>query len=305
MMSLLCVEGNIPLAGKVQDGNSADTQLNNEELERLSSLIKATGQERKDFLYIADCKLVTKANLELMGNDPFITRLPASYNVHTEAVDAALKADTWETIGTLNQTTTSSNRPAAEYKVNEQTIELYGKKYRAIVVHSSNHDKQQTKRIEREIQKAETKIIAACKQSHKQVYQCHEDAKERLKKFKQDFQGGLWEVRGEIEEIKAYGPGRPPAEGPKKVKSISYRLKLQHHQNARRISKYKERAGCFVLLTNTCNESKSEGKGYSAQDCLTNYKGQYRVERNFLFLKEPLTWIHTPSAHRFGRLREA
>ena len=54
-----------------------------------------------------------------MGNDPFITRLPASYNAHSEAVDAALKADKWETIGTLNQTTTSSNRPAAEYKINE------------------------------------------------------------------------------------------------------------------------------------------------------------------------------------------
>ena len=73
MMSLLCVEGNIPLAGKVQDGNAADTQLNNEELERLSRLIKATGRERKDFLFIADCKFVTKVNLKLMGNDPFIT----------------------------------------------------------------------------------------------------------------------------------------------------------------------------------------------------------------------------------------
>ena len=288
MMSLLCVEGNIPLAGKVQDGNAADTQLNNEELERLSSLIKATGQERKDFLYIADCKLVTKANLELMGNDPFITRLPASYKAHAEAVDAALKADTWETIGTLNQTTTSSNRPAADYKVNEQTIELYGKKYRAIVVHSSNHDKQRTKRIEREIGEAEAKIIATCKQGQKDLYQCQDDAKESLKKLKQNFQGGLWEVTGEIEEIKAYGPGRPPAKGPKKVKSISYRLKLQRHQNTQRISKHKERAGCFVLLTNTTTDPESQEKSYSARDCLTNYKGQYGVERNFSFLKEPL-----------------
>ena len=63
MMSLLCVEGKIPLAGKVQDGNAADTQLNNEELQHLPSLIKATGQDSKDFLYIADCKLVTKTNL--------------------------------------------------------------------------------------------------------------------------------------------------------------------------------------------------------------------------------------------------
>lgn len=288
MMSLLCVEGNIPLAGKVQDGNAADTQLNNEELERLSRLIKATGRERKDFLFIADCKFVTKVNLELMGNDPFITRLPASYKAHSEAVDAALKADKWETIGTLNQTTTSSNRPAAEYKVNEQEIELYGKKYRAIVVHSSSHDKRRTKRIEREIREAAAKISAACKQGHKDRYQCQDDAKESLKKLKQDYQGGLWEVTGEIEEIKVYGPRRPPANGPKKVKSISYRLKLQRHQNTQRISKNKERAGCFALLTNTTTDPESQEKSYSARDCLANYKGQYGVERNFSFLKVPL-----------------
>ena len=96
------------------------------------------------------------------------------------------------------------------------------------------------------------------------------------------------EVTGEIEEIKVYGPGRAPVEGPKKVKSISYRLKLQHHQNTQRISKSKERAGCFVLLKNKTNDPESKEKRYSAKDCLTNDKGQYGVERNFSFLKEPL-----------------
>ncbi|MCK5923056.1 MAG: IS1634 family transposase, partial [Methylococcales bacterium] len=172
MISLLCVEGNIPLAGKVQDGNAADTKLNNEELERLTSLIKATGQDRKDFLYIADCKLVTKANLELMGTDPFITRLPASYKAHSEAVDRAIKTNEWEAIGTLNQTPSSSKRPAAEYKVAEQEIELYETKYRAIVVHSSSHDQRQTKRIERKLTAAKTKVDKACKQKRKEQFQC-------------------------------------------------------------------------------------------------------------------------------------
>jgi transposase len=93
MFSLLCVEGNIPLAGKVQDGNSADTRLNNEELQRISELIKATGTKREDFLYIADCKVVTKDNLELLASNPFVSRLPASYKVHDEAIDRALLKD--------------------------------------------------------------------------------------------------------------------------------------------------------------------------------------------------------------------
>jgi transposase len=288
MISLLCVEGNIPLAGKVQDGNAADTELNNEELERLTSLINATGQDRKDFLYIADCKLVTKSNLELMGEDPFITRLPASYKAHSEAMDRAIKANEWGAIGTLNQTPTSNNRPAAEYKVAEQEIELYGRKYRAIIVHSSSHDLRQSKRIERELKAAKTKADKACKQQSKEKYQCGSDAAQTLQKLKQKHKGKLWEVTGEIEETKTYGRGRPPAKSPKPVKSIIYQLKLELHENAELVAKRRERVGCFVLLTNTKAQIEGEGRSYSAGECLTNYKEQHGVERNFSFLKDPL-----------------
>ena len=40
MVSMLCVEGNIPLPGKVQDGNASDNKLNNEELQRISRLTR-------------------------------------------------------------------------------------------------------------------------------------------------------------------------------------------------------------------------------------------------------------------------
>jgi len=95
-------------------------------------------------------------------------------------------------------------------------------------------------------------------------------------------------VTGEIEEIKTYGRGRPPGEGPRPVKSIIYRLKLQLQENAKLVAKHRERAGCFVLLTNTKKQADDEERGYSAEKCLTNYKEQHGVERNFSFLKEPL-----------------
>jgi transposase len=290
MISLLCVEGNIPLAGNVQDGNAADTQLNNEELQRLSSLIRETGQQREDFLYVADCKLVTKANLQILGDDPFITRLPANYNAHQDAIDRALAEaeDKWQSIGPLNQTPSSAKRPAAEYKVNEQSIKLYGKSYRAIVVHSSNHDKRRCKRIDRQLKTAKGKTEKVCKASSKERYQCRADAEVALQKLEESHEDQLWLVSGEIEEITKHGQGRPPKNRPHPVVSVSYRLKLESKENTEKIAKLKERAGCFVLLTNTKGTPQETGRSYTAGEVLEEYKGQHGVERNFSIIKDPL-----------------
>ena len=140
--------------GKVEDGNAADSKLNNEQLEQVAKLIAENQLDQENFLYVADCKVVNEDNLKLLGDNPFVTRLPASYKVHGEVIDAALAAGQWEHVGTLNQTPASAKRPAAIYKVAEREIALYGRNYRAIVVHSSNHDKRRQKRIDRQLEKA-------------------------------------------------------------------------------------------------------------------------------------------------------
>jgi transposase len=290
MFSLLCVEGNIPLAGKVQDGNAADTDLNNEELERISELIKRTKTKREDFLYIADSKVVTNPNLKLLADNPFVSRLPASFKAHNEVIDLALAKNDWDEIGTLNRTPQSKNRPAAHYRISEQPIELYGRSYRAIVVHSTSKDKRRLKRIERELKEAKQEVQKACATLSKQRWQCRADAEAALSKIQQDYRGELWEVDGQVEEVHKYSKGRPPLNVPRPVKSLSYRIELACTENAPRIAEYKERAGCFVLLTNTPRPGGEScaRKTYSGRECLEAYKEQHGVERNFSFLKEPL-----------------
>ncbi|MEZ5329412.1 MAG: hypothetical protein R3F19_30555 [Verrucomicrobiales bacterium] len=48
MFSLLCVEGNIPLLGQVEDGNAVDSRLNNENLERVTRLIAENQIDREN-----------------------------------------------------------------------------------------------------------------------------------------------------------------------------------------------------------------------------------------------------------------
>ena len=307
MFSLLCVEGNIPLLGQVEDGNAADPKLNNENLERVAKLIAENQIDRDNFLYVADCKLVNEANLKLLGSNPFVTRLPASYNVHAEAVDAALKADKWEVLGPLNQTPASAKRPAAVYKIAPQPIELYGQPYRAIVVHSSNHDKRRQKRIDRQLEQAQKKAERAINIACRAIYSCEKDAQAALTKLQEAFSDELWQVSGKLESKEIYAPGRVAAGQERKVRRVDYRLNCEAKENEELTKRFRAQAGCFVLLSNapepesapaptqespspspSPSKAPSGARTWSAAQCLQAYKEQHGVESSFSFLKEPL-----------------
>ncbi|MCP3975676.1 MAG: IS1634 family transposase, partial [bacterium] len=252
MFSLLCVEGNIPLLGKVEDGNAADSRLNNETLEAVTKLIGENHIDRDNFLYVADCKLVNEANLELLGDSPFVTRLPASYKAHAQAIDTALKADDWESLGTLNETpgSTSTKRPAAIYKIAETPLELYGRSYRGIIVHSTNHDKRRQKRIDRQLDEAQKKAAGAIRAAGRNTYSCEKDAAAALDKLQGDHRDGLWQISGETEPKNIYAPGRVAAGKQRKIQRTDYRLRCEIRENQELTGRFRAQAGCFVLLSN-------------------------------------------------------
>jgi len=295
MFSLLCVEGNIPLLGKTEDGNASDGKLNNEELQKVARLIADNEIDRENFLYVADCKLVGEDNLELLGDNPFVTRLPASYKVHDETIDAALALgeEGWEEVGTLNQTPASRRRPAASYRIAEREVELYGGKYRAIVVRSSNHDKRRQKRIDRQVEKARGNALKAIKEARREVFACERDARAALEKVRKKFAGELWQVGGEIEAKNIYAPGKVAGGKERKVRRVDFRLLLEAEENAELAGRRRERAGCFVLLSNApapggAGAGPAARRTWGAAQCLAAYKEQHGVENNFSFLKEPL-----------------
>jgi hypothetical protein len=65
----------------------------------------------------------------------------------TNALGSLLANDRWIEIGPLAEEHDRPKRPIAHYRAYDGTVELYGKTYRAIVVHSSAHDKRRHKRI--------------------------------------------------------------------------------------------------------------------------------------------------------------
>jgi len=161
LVSMLCVDRNIPILGNTTDGNASDKTLNNERLTNISTCMAKHGLEPGAYVYVADSAFVTEDNLKKADARQtwFLTRLPATYNECGRIIRDAVAADDWIDIGPLAEERDRPNRPIACYRAYDGTVELYGKTYRAIVVHSSAHDKRRHKRIDRMLKQDRKQVV--------------------------------------------------------------------------------------------------------------------------------------------------
>lgn len=284
LLQTLCVDRNIPIMGGAEDGNASDKAINNKTLTGISKHMARHGLKEGAFIYIADSAMVTPDNLQAVGNNLFITRLPFTYNECGRAIKDAVALNQWEDIGTIAITKPTKNRPNAHYKVMEEEVILYEKNYRAIVVHSSAHDKRREKKLKREIEKSVKTIQEQIKPVTKVEYYCRADAETAVTEIikKESF---LHKIKAEITEKIIYERGRPNKDGSKKIKETRFVINAEIAEKLENIERKKEEAGCFVLLTNVPTEGDM---AHSALEILKNYKDQHGVERNFSFLKDPL-----------------
>jgi len=280
VLSLLCVDGNVPIVGKLEDGNASDKKINHRVLSEVSRHMNEHGVADEAFIYVADSAMVTEENLEQAGR--FITRLPATYNECERAILSAVDAERWTDVGCIAVTPASKNRPNASYRVHEETVTLYDKRYRAIVVHSSAHDKRRQKRLERELAtslKEAKAMVAALK---KKRFFCRADAEQAARELMAQTTA-YHQLEVEIVECPRYGPGRPKQGVPRTPIAIEYELSAKNTEKDQEIARRRKLAGCFVLLTNVPAQGD---EGYSAEKILRTYKDQHAIENNFGFLKD-------------------
>ncbi len=250
LISMLCVDRNVPVFGKIEDGNASDKNVNNAVLSNISKYMAAYGLGAKAFIYIADSAAITKKNLEVIGEDIlFISRLPATFKECDRAIKEAVSMDCWEDIGIIAQTEPTVKRPAAYYRAYETEVILYGKTYRAVVIHSSAHDRRRQKRIERELLKEKKALTDACKEVTKQVYFCRKDAEAAAKKLSKE-PCTYYEIKTQVEEKPIYGKGRPRKDGFQEIREMRYVVSADIAEDVVAVSTFREEAGCFVLLTN-------------------------------------------------------
>jgi transposase len=293
MTELLCIERGIPIFSQTLDGNSSDKTSNNEMLSRISSIMAQHKLGVGAFVYVADSAVVTRPNLESIGDNKLITRLPANYSECQRVIEEAVTANEWTDIGRTAETRAASSRPHATYKACESSVVLYEKPYRAIVVHSSAHDKRRKKKLEKAIA-ASAKEICAELDTIATVFHCEADARAAMVQMEK-LSRKLHSVQALIKTEEVRLRGRPALDTPPLTRT-KYIVSYEVSANALAIEKEQTLTGCFVLLTNVPKDGEN---AMSAKEILETYKGQYGVESNFGFLKDPLIvndlFLKTPS----------
>jgi transposase len=288
LVSMLCVDRNIPIIGACKDGNASDKTLNNELLGSISKHMAKHGLAPGAFVYVADAAFVTPDNLEKSADNKikFLTRLPATYKECARAIETAVSADAWIEIGTLNATDTTAKRPAAHYRGYETTVNLSGRDYRALVVHSSAHDKRRHKRIDRMLAQKRKELENTCKKINAGPFFCEADARKAADQLCKAAAGSYHRLRCRISEVAKYSRGRPSASKPRTPIGHEYILEVIIEEDQMALATLRLEAGCFVLLSNLTDPKDYDQ--WSAKALLTLYKDQGGIEQNFSFLKDPV-----------------
>lgn len=286
LVSMLCVDRNIPIFGKTEDGNASDKAVNNALLTGISKYMAKHGLPEEAFIYVADSAVVTEDNLKeiLRAGKHLITRLPATYKECSRVIEEAVRADRWEDIGTMAETGATGKRPAADYRAYESSVSLYGNDFRAVVVHSSAHDKRRHKKIDRAIEKERKELGKLCKKINAQKFHCSADAQAAADRLVKN--GDFHTIRTDITEVAKFPSGRPAKDRPMVPVRHEYTLNTRIEKDHQKLEKPRMEAGCFVLIT-TLPEKDGEQQ-YSPGRLLQIYKEQYGIEKNFGFLKDPV-----------------
>jgi transposase len=279
VLSLLCVEKDIPIETKIYDGNKDDKTISKGILSRISSYMTKYGIKDNGYIYTGDCCMVTGGNLAITGgmDNPgvkFISRMPATFAAVGASISEAVSKKDWIGIGKLSE----EDGDSAYYKSYEKEITIGKRIYRAIVVHSDFYGQRRKKKIDKEIKKDLERAKKIKEELTVTDYFCRKDAEVAAEKKKA---AKYHRIKTSIEEKNIYKRGRPK-NGKKEVSSIRYTIKCDITGDDKLIKVLKEKAGCFVLITNV------GANQHCAADILKIYKEQHGIEKNFGFLKDPL-----------------
>ena len=282
LVKMLCIHHNIPVVGGCESGNTSDKTINNAVLTNLSRYMAKHGLGEGAFVYVADSAMVTPNNLQALGDNLFITRLPFSYKEAERVVLDAVRGGAWIDVET--KALPLGTRKAAKYRVCDMTVTVEEKGYRAVVVHSDAHDKRRQKKLERRLRESRESAERALKRASKVECFCREDAETAAEKLRSE-KTLYHSCQCTVTEKVTYARGRPPKSGARKVSRVRYVLTGEVVEQSEEVARIREASGCFVLLTNTSTEGEM---AHSPTAVLMAYKEQQGIERNFGFLKDPL-----------------
>ena len=223
---------------------------------------------------------------------PCIIRLSRIFSEAEEAVCKAWEENNWQHVGVLAK----NKKGASEYRISSFDFhEISG--WRLIVVHSSGLEKSKRESLDKTIATKRETIKKEALILGKKIFESKEKALEAAEKLiKKHITAKIplqYSVDVVAEEVEKYArPGRPTPNTPK-ITVTNYYVKFRLGEtDIERYDSIIQQESCFVLVDNVPKERCSD------KEVLEHYKGQWRIENTFQFIKTPLDfgplWLNTP-----------
>jgi transposase len=257
-------DGDVPLYLRVGNGNDADQSVFTEVIAQFQQQWKAAEPE----VYVADAALYGEENIKVLGETPWISRVPATIT-EAQQLMRTLPQEMFS-VSSLNN-----------YSIAEVCSTYAGVRQRWLVVQSEPRQDADLKQLDKRIAQAKTKKIKALKELGAHPFACEADALDAANTFAKKLN---YHTLTDIEVLKKphYDqPGRPrKGDSPKRY---TYHVQATLALNERAVERQRNQAGRFVLATNLLDDEL-----WPNDTVLQEYKNQQSCERGFRFLKDPL-----------------
>jgi transposase len=288
-------DGGVPLCFRAASGNVTDDQTH---CDTWNLLCQLTG--RRDFLYVADCKLATGENMAYLHQRQgrFLTVLP-----RTRGEDAAFRAlaaqgrISWKP---LWEKTNENGEVVDAYSVSDQPATT-AEGYRLLWYHSQRKAEQDAVARSGRIGRALRQLAALKEKLRSPRTRYRQEAKvaAAVAAILEDCGAADWivaEVQPQVEETFHQDHRGRPGKDTRYVRKVATRFDLVCRIDDARVADDAASDGVFPLVTNVAE--------FSALDLLHAYKRQPAIEKRFSQLKTDfeVAPVYLKSVHRIEAL---
>ncbi len=271
-------DGGVPVYFTTASGNVTDDTTHQETWELLAQL---TG--RKDFLYVADCKLATSKNLQYIVNHGgrFVSLLPRTRKEDTEFRQHLLDAPDKVAWKHVKDMLNEDNEVIDRVKVCEESLETK-EGYRLYWYHSCRKQERDAASRQKSIERAlkELRELEQRLKSPRTRFRQRPKVKQAVSEILKTTCSGAWlDVTIETVQEECYKQAKPgrPSKNTKYVREVRERFQLSIIVDQSQVAADQASDGVFPLITSE--------QDMSAADVLAAYKRQPIIEKRFSQLK--------------------
>jgi len=265
VLDLICTaDGDVPLFLRVADGNEVDKAV-------FAKLMKEFQQQwtfEKVQVLVADSALYSKDNLVLLGNLPWISRVPETV---AEAKQLLQGVSAREFVASSLE----------GYRVAMRHRDYGGVEQRWLIVESDTRKQSEIKQLYKRLDKQQQQLEKELQKLCRLEFSCEPDARQAAERFACQLKYHCLQELQVIEQAHHAQAGRPSKQA--KPSRISYCVQATLVRNQTAIEVALAKAGRFILATNVTDIQK-----LSNDEVLQEYKAQQSTERGFRFLKDPM-----------------